>query len=167
MRTHHGPRFWWVSLFTVFLLQGTILWFISLPIQCAAVLKSSDSFGWIDAASVAIWSIGMFFETVGDWQLARFKADPNSAGRVMDRGLWRYTRHPNYFGDFCIWWGIYLIAAAGGAWYTVLSPLLMTLLLMRVSGVRLLESTISDRRPDYVAYAVRTNPFFPGPRRSG
>ena len=77
------------------------------------VLKSSNSFGWVDAAGVAIWSIGMFFETVGDWQLARFKVDPNSAGRVMDRGLWRYTRHPNYFGDFCVWWGIYLVAAAG------------------------------------------------------
>jgi len=167
MRSHHGSQFWWVSLFTVFLLQAAILWFVSLPIQCAAALKPSDSLDWIDAAGLAIWSIGMFFETVGDWQLAHFKADPNSAGRVMDRGLWRYTRHPNYFGDFCVWWGIYLIAAAGGAWFTVLSPLLMTLLLMRVSGVRLLECTISDRRPDYVAYAARTNAFFPGARRIG
>ena len=123
--------------------------------------------GWMDAAGMAVWCIGMFFETVGDWQLARFKADPNSAGRVMDRGLWRYTRHPNYFGDFCVWWGIYLIAVAGGAWITVLSPLLMTILLMSVSGVRLVESAISDRRPEYAAYAARTNAFFPGPRRIG
>lgn len=166
MRAHHGARFWWVSLFTVFLLQGAILWFVSLPIQCAAALKSLVLPGWIDAVGVAIWSIGMFFETVGDWQLARFKADPNSAGRVMDRGLWRYTRHPNYFGDFCVWWGIYLIAAAGGAWFTILSPLLMTTLLMKVSGVRLLESTIADRRPSYVAYMARTNAFFPGPRKA-
>jgi len=166
IRVHHGSRFWWVSLFTVFLLQGAILWFVSLPIQCVAVLKPSDSLGWIDTAGVVIWSIGLFFEGVGDWQLAHFKADPNNRERVMDRGLWRYTRHPNYFGDFCVWWGIYLIAAAGGAWFTVLSPLLMTALLMHISGVRLLESTISERRPDYVAYAARTNPFFPGPRRN-
>jgi steroid 5-alpha reductase family enzyme len=166
MRTHHGRRFWWVSLCTVFLLQAAILWFVSLPIQCAAALQSSVSPGWMDAAGVALWSIGMFFETVGDWQLARFKVDPNNAGRVLDQGLWQYTRHPNYFGDFCVWWGIYLIAAAGGAWFTVFSPLLMTILLMSVSGVRLLEGTISDRRPDYVVYAARTNAFFPGLRRA-
>ena len=84
----------------------------------------------------------------------------------MDRGLWRYTRHPNYFGDFCVWWGLYLIAAAGGAWLTIFSPLLMSFLLMKVSGVRLLERTIADRRPDYVAYMARTNAFFPGPPRA-
>lgn len=166
MRTHHGRRFWWVSLFTVFLLQAAILWFVSLPIQCAAVLNSSVPPGWLDVAGIAIWGLGLFFEAIGDWQLARFKMDPSNAGRVMDHGLWRYTRHPNYFGDFCVWWGLYLIAAAGGAWMTVLSPLLLTFLLLRVSGVRLLERTIADRRPDYVAYIARTNAFFPGPRRA-
>jgi steroid 5-alpha reductase family enzyme len=166
MRARHGAKFWWVSLFTVYLLQGAILLFVSLPVQCVAALNLPVSLGWMDAAGVAIWSLGMFFETVGDWQLARFKVEPNSTGRVMDRGLWRYTRHPNYFGDFCVWWGIYLTAAAGGAWLTVFSPLLMTTLLMKVSGVRLLEATISDRRPDYVAYAARTNTFFPGPRKN-
>lgn len=166
MRAHHGPRFWWVSLFTVFLLQGMILWFVALPIQCAAALKSPSPLGWIDALGILIWSIGLFFEAVGDSQLARFKADPKNAQQVMDRGLWRYTRHPNYFGDFCIWWGLYSIAAAGGAWFTLLSPLLMTTLLLRVSGVRLLEGTIVDRRPAYREYALRTNTFFPGPRAS-
>ena len=164
MRVHHGVRFWWVSLFTVFLLQGAILWFVSLPIQCAAALKSGEPLGWLDAAGVSIWIVGMFFETVGDWQLARFKANPANSRKVMDRGLWRYTRHPNYFGDFCVWWGIYLIAAAGGAWLTILSPILMATLLIRVSGVRLLESTIANRRPEYAAYVARANAFFPGPR---
>jgi steroid 5-alpha reductase family enzyme len=105
------------------------------------------------------------FESISDWQLARFKAIPANAGRVMDRGLWRFTRHPNYFGDSCVWWGLYLLAAVGGAWWTLLSPLAMTLLLLKVSGVSLLEKTITDRRPDYVDYQARTNAFFPGPPR--
>ena len=109
--------------------------------------------------------MGFLFEAIGDWQLARFKAKLANAGRVMDRGLWRFTRHPNYFGDCCVWWGLYLIAAAGGAWWTVLSPLAMTLLLLKVSGVSLLEKTIVDRRPDYADYQARTNAFFPGPSR--
>ncbi len=166
MRVQRGRRFWWVSLFVVFLLQAGLLWFVSLPIQCAAAQNSTIPPGWLDAAGAAVWVVGMFFETVGDWQLARFKMDPSNAGRVMDLGLWQYTRHPNYFGDFCVWWGLYLIAAAGGAWFTVFSPLLMSFLLLRVSGVRLLERTIADRRPDYAAYVARTNAFFPGPRRA-
>lgn len=163
MRVQCGSHFWWVSLFTVFLLQAGLLWFVSLPIQCAAALNSTISPGWLDAAGIAIWSLGLFFEAVGDWQLARFKMDPNNAGRVMDHGLWRYSRHPNYFGDFCMWWGLYLIAAAGGASLTILSPLLMSFLLLKVSGVSLLERTIADRRPEYAAYQARTNAFFPGP----
>jgi steroid 5-alpha reductase family enzyme len=166
MRVQHGRHFWWVSLFTVFLLQAALLWFVSLPIQCAGALKSTIPPGWLDAAGIALWGLGLYFEAVGDWQLARFKMDPNNAGRVMDHGLWRYTRHPNYFGDFCVWWGLFLIAAAGGASFTILSPLLMSFLLLKVSGVSLLERTIADRRPDYVAYMARTNVFFPGPRRA-
>jgi steroid 5-alpha reductase family enzyme len=166
MRVQHGRRFWGVSLFTVFLLQAGLLWFVSLPIQCAAALNSAVPPGWLDAAGIALWGLGLYFEAVGDWQLARFKMDPNNAGRVMDHGLWRYTRHPNYFGDFCVWWGLYLIAAAGGASLTIFSPLLMSFLLLRVSGVSLLERTIADRRPDYVAYMARTNAFFPGPPKA-
>ena len=163
MRQYHGPRFWWVSLFTVFLLQAVALWFISLPVQLAAVNRSGRSFGWLDAAGGLLWTIGFFFETVGDWQMARFQADPANRGKVMDRGLWRYTRHPNYFGDFCVWWGLFLIAASGGAYLTIVSPLLMSFLLLRVSGVSLLESTITERRPDYAAYKERTSSFFPMP----
>ncbi len=162
MRLHHGPRFWWVSLLTVFLLQGVILWLVAMPIQVAAAQNMPKQLGWIDILGVLFWTTGVFFEAVGDWQLARFKADPKNAGRVMDRGLWRYTRHPNYFGDFCVWWGLFLVTVAAGAWWTIGSPLLMSILLMRVSGVSLLESTIVDRRPEYAAYQARTNAFFPG-----
>lgn len=166
MRAHHGDRFWWVSLFTVFLLQGLLLWFVALPLQVAAVAKGASGFGLLDAAGSVLWATGFLFESVGDWQLARFKAEPRNAGKVMDRGLWRYTRHPNYFGDFCVWWGLYLLCTAGGAGWTILSPALMAFLLMRVSGVTLLESDIRDRRPDYAAYQARTSSFFPWfPRR--
>lgn len=163
MRDHHGPRFWWVSLWTVFLLQGVILWIVSLPIQVAMVTASTKPLGWLDLVGVAVWSVGLFFEAVGDFQMAHFQADPQNAGRVMDRGLWRLTRHPNYFGDFCVWWGVYLIAASAGASWTIFSPLLMSFLLLKVSGVTLLENTITDRRPDYAAYQARTSSFWPWP----
>src|SRR4029077_15493031 len=108
-----------------------------------------------------LWLLGFLFEAVGDRQLARFTADPEKKGRVMARGLWRYTPHPNYFGDFCVWWGLYLVALAAGAWWSVFGPLLMSLLLMRVSGVTLLERNIGKRRPGYVDYKRRTPAFFP------
>lgn len=166
MRAHHGARFWWVSLLSVFLLQGAILWFVSLPLQFAAITQASGGWTWMDAAGLLLWTVGFLFESIGDWQLARFHAQPGNAGRVMARGLWRYTRHPNYFGDFCVWWGVYLIAAAGGAAWTIASPLLMSVLLLKVSGVSLLERTITERRPEYAAYQSRTNAFFPGPPRN-
>lgn len=163
MRTYHGDRFWYTSLGTVFLLQGVVLWFVSLPIQVVIALDRAAPLGWLDAVGACIWTVGFYFEAVGDWQLSAFQADPTNAGRVMDRGLWRLTRHPNYFGDFCVWWGIYLIATAGGAGSTIGSPILMSFLLMRVSGVTLLEASITERRPEYAAYRSRTNAFFPGP----
>ena len=171
MRERHGSRFWWVSLLTVFWLQGIILWVVSMPIQALmfpaqALNSSATSFsplGWLDLVGVSVWCVGLFFEAVGDYQMAQFQSDSANAGRVMDRGLWRYTRHPNYFGDFCVWWGVYLIAASGGAAWTVFSPALMSFLLLKVSGVKLLEKTITDRRPDYAAYQSRTSSFFPWP----
>lgn len=165
MRERQGDRFARASLFTVFYLQGAILWFISLPIQVAAAGHRQTSLGWIDVLGLALFVLGFVFESVGDWQLARFQSNRWSMGRVMDRGLWRFTRHPNYFGDFCVWWGLYLISAAGGAGWTTMSPLLMSILLMRVSGVSLLEKDITERRPEYVDYMARTNAFFPGPPR--
>ncbi|MBL9080195.1 MAG: DUF1295 domain-containing protein [Planctomycetales bacterium] len=162
MRDHHGKGFVWVSLLTVFGLQGLLLWFIALPLQISGALNVARPLGFLDYVGVALWFVGFVFEAGGDWQMARFQADPKNKGRVMDRGFWRYTRHPNYFGDFCVWWGLYLIAAAGGAWYSILSPLAMSGLLLKISGVALLESTIGERRPQYAEYARRTNAFFPG-----
>jgi steroid 5-alpha reductase family enzyme len=165
MRAKAPHRFWLTSLFRVFLLQGGLIWVISVPVVVSQTV-GTDLY-WLDYLGVLCWGIGLLFETVGDIQLARFKARPDSKGKVMDRGLWRYTRHPNYFGDFSVWWGHYLVAAAGGAWWTIFSPLVMSFLLLRVSGVALLEKTISERRPEYEEYARRTNAFFPGPPKRG
>jgi steroid 5-alpha reductase family enzyme len=161
MRDHHGDRFWLVSLYLVFGLQGLIMWIVALPLQAAAVATSS--LNWIDFVGIAFWTIGLTFETVGDFQLARFKADPANAGRVCDRGLWRYTRHPNYFGDFMVWWALFLIALAGGAWWTVVSPILMSVLLIRISGAALLEKSLKTTKPGYTDYVRRTSNFFPWP----
>jgi steroid 5-alpha reductase family enzyme len=164
MRRHWGKRFALASLVTVFALQGFLMWFVSLPVQAVHV-SSAGPLGALDFAGAALALIGLLFESVGDLQLARFRADPANRGRVLDTGLWRYTRHPNYFGDCCVWWGLYAIAAATpvGVW-TILSPALMTFLLLRVSGVALLERSIGKRRPDYAEYAARTNSFIPWPR---
>jgi len=165
MRRQWGSRFWIVSLGTVFLLQAALMWIVSLPVQVAMVDGGDATvLVWI---GVAIWAVGLFFETVGDWQLRRFKADPTNAGRVMDRGLWRYTRHPNYFGDFTVWWGIFLaaIAVVGHVW-TIVGPIVMSILLMRVSGVPMLERSLAKRRPGYEEYVARTSSFFPRPPRT-
>ena len=164
MRENFGARFWWISLFVVFGLQGLIMWLVSLPIQVAHFGTAPVS--WIDAIGVTVWTIGWLFESAGDWQLARFKASPDNRGKVMDRGLWRYTRHPNYFGDFTVWWGLYLIAVAGDGWWTFFSPILMSILLLRVSGVTLLERGLKKSRPGYADYVARTSSFFPRPPKS-
>jgi steroid 5-alpha reductase family enzyme len=163
MREFHGPRFWWVSLLTVFWLQAIILWLVSFPVLATVQAAEQIPLRWLDGIGAAVWLTGLFFEAVGDFQMARFQSRPENRGLVMDRGLWRYTRHPNYFGDFCIWWGLYLIAASGGAPWTIFSPLLMSVLLLKVSGVTLLEKTMTVRRPAYADYQRRTNAFFPGP----
>jgi len=160
MRRGHGPRFWWVSLFTVFLLQAVLAWLISLPVQ-AAVIGPAAPLGLLDLAAALLWAVGLAFEAIGDAQLARFRADPRNRGRALDTGLWRYTRHPNYFGDACAWWGLGLLGVAAGAPWTLVSPLLMTFLLLKVSGVALLERDIAERRPAYRDYAARTSAFFP------
>lgn len=161
MRRRHGDRFPLISLLTVFGLQGVLMWIISLPLQLAQVPAEPAALTPLDAIGAALWLIGLAFESIGDWQLARFKADPANKGRVMDRGLWAWTRHPNYFGDAVAWWGFFAIAAAAGAWWTVLSPVLMTLLLMKVSGVALLEKTLVKTKPEYQDYVRRTSAFFP------
>lgn len=165
MRDRHGSRFWLVSLSTVFSLQGTVMWVVSLPLQTSAC--SAPQTSWLVSVGSLIWLIGLFFETVGDWQLAKFRADPENQGTVLDRGLWRYTRHPNYFGDFCVWWGVFVIAIGCGApTFSVVGPVLMSILLLKVSGVSLLEKTLVNSRPGYSEYVRQTSSFFPMPRRN-
>jgi steroid 5-alpha reductase family enzyme len=163
MRKHWGPRFPIISLGTVFGLQGVLMFLVSLPVQLGQT-SLTPSLGVLAWVGVAVWLLGLFFEVVGDAQLARFKKDPANAGVVMDKGLWRYTRHPNYFGDACVWWGIALVAAETtvGRW-GLLGAVVMTVLLRRVSGVTLLEKSLVKRRKGYTEYVARTSPFIPRP----
>ena len=162
MRASHGSAFRWRSLFTVFWLQGAILWFVAVPLLVAVRAAEPGALNAVDGLGVLLFAIGFGFEVVGDYQLERFKAEPGNRGHVLDRGLWRYTRHPNYFGDATMWWGVYAIAAATpSGWLTVLSPILMTWLLMRVSGLTLLEEGLKASKPGYRAYIARTPAFFP------
>jgi steroid 5-alpha reductase family enzyme len=164
IRNRNEPYFGIKSIYLVFGFQALLAWIISLPLLAA--IASPRPWGWLDTAGIALWCFGIAFESIADAQLVRFKGNPRNRGRVLDRGLWRYTRHPNYFGEFACWWGTYLVAVSAGGWWSVVSPLLMSLLLLRVSGVTLLEKDIGDRRPDYAEYKRRTNAFFPGPPRT-
>ncbi len=162
MRDKHGAWFSAISLCSVFLLQAGIVWVVSLPIQAGVAL--SGELSWLAYLGMLVYALGLTFEAVGDYQLARFKADPTNRGRVMNQGLWRYTRHPNYFGDFLVWWGIYLVACEPSTWWwTVVGPLIMSALLIWVSGVRHLEGSLASRINGYKAYVERTSPFFPLP----
>jgi steroid 5-alpha reductase family enzyme len=160
IRARNEPYFGLKSLYLIFLLQAGLAWIISLPLLAA--ILSRAPIGIVDLAGAALWGVGFTFEAGGDWQLARFKSKAANQGEVMDRGFWRYTRHPNYFGDFCVWWGFYLMALSAGAWWTFIGPAVMSILLLRVSGVTLLEKDIGVRRPKYAEYVRRTNAFFPG-----
>ena len=163
IRARNEPHFKWKSLYLVFWLQALLAWIVSLPLL--GVFATNSPLGILDYLGILLWCVGFVFEAGGDWQLARFKANPANAGAVMRAGFWRYTRHPNYFGEFCIWWGFFLIALSAGAWWSLPGPLLMSVLLLRVSGVTLLEKDIGNRRPQYADYVLKTNAFFPGPTR--
>jgi len=164
MRERHGAHFGWISLLTVFGFQGLVMWIVSLPLQQA---QAQPAPAWLtpwDALGTLLFALGFAFEAVGDWQLARFKRDPANRGRVMSRGLWAWTRHPNYFGDALLWWGLFLVACATpGGGYTAVGPALMTVLLLRVSGVTLLERDLRARKAGFAEYAARTSAFFPLP----
>jgi len=164
-RQESGRSWWWYSFFKVFLLQGVIMWLVAAPVVAVMGARGQRGLGWVDAAGAGVWLIGFFFEAAGDWQLSRFKADPANKGKLFTGGVWRYTRHPNYFGDAAVWWGHYLVAAASGAWWTAFSPALMTFLLVRVSGVSMLESALRDSKPGYREYVASTSAFFPLPPR--
>ncbi len=161
IRQKYEPRFAFKSLGIIFWFQAVLAWIISMPLWPALTIPVEA--GIFDILAVGVWTTGMIFESLGDWQLSGFKADPANRSRVMDRGLWRYTRHPNYFGECLIWWGFYLFAVPAGAWWTIAGPLLLTYMLLKFSGVTLVEQTIVERRPAYRQYIARTNAFIPGP----
>lgn len=166
IRARNQPNFGFRSLYLVFALQAVLAWIVSAPFLPG--MAAARPLGVLDAIGAALALFGILFEAIGDAQMARFRADPANRGQVMDRGLWRYTRHPNYFGEACTWWGIWLMAIGGAGWggaWSIVSPLLMTWLLLKVSGVRMLESDIGERRPAYRDYIARTNAFVPGPVR--
>jgi len=167
MRARAPRAFPWVSLVTVFWLQAAIAWMVSVPLWGALRPARPTSLTALDLAGLAVFAVGLTIETVADLQLARFRRDPSRRGTVLDGGLWRYSRHPNYFGDAVVWWGLWLPAAAVGAWWTAVGPALMTFLLVRVSGVALLEKTLARTKPQYREYVRRTSAFVPWPPRRG
>jgi steroid 5-alpha reductase family enzyme len=161
MRAKIGRNWWWTSLVQVFLLQAILIWFIPAPLV-AAVLYSRMPMGWLDYLGVAVAACALVFEALADSQLAAFRADPANKGRVMDKGLWAWSRHPNYFGEAAMWWGFFAIGfAASHMWWLLLSPLLITFLLLQVSGVTLMEETMDARHPGYAEYKRRVSAFVP------
>lgn len=154
-------RYWWISFFQVFILQGILMWLISAPLLGAQYYGVSKSLNILDFAGIILWIIGFMFEAGGDWQLAVFKANPANKGKVLDSGFWRYTRHPNYFGDSAVWWGFGLICLAAGSYLPLLGSVLMTLMIIKVSGVALLEKSLKDQKPEYREYIEKTSAFLP------
>ena len=164
IRANNQPNFAFKSLYIVFGFQALLAWIVALPFLAIVMLQD---FGVLSLLGALIAASGIVFEAVADAQLERFRKNPVNHGRVLDTGLWRYSRHPNYFGECCVWWGFGVMALATGAWWAIASPLVMTLLLLKVSGVTLLEKDIGERRPEYARYVREVNAFVPGRRREG
>ena len=167
-REEAGSQWWWRSFFKVFVLQGLLLWIISAPLLASQISPGPARLTVLDFLALAVWVVGFFFEATGDLQLARFRADPANKGKVLNTGVWHFTRHPNYFGDATQWWAYYLFAATAGGWWSIFSPILMTGMLLRVSGVTLLEKTLATTKPGYREYVESTSafvPWFPRKRR--
>ncbi|MEX1162567.1 MAG: DUF1295 domain-containing protein [Nitriliruptor sp.] len=168
MRERRPDSFAVTSLYRVFWLQAGLAWTISLPLLAALHRPTPERLTWVDGLGVVVWLVGFVFEAGGDLQLSRFLADPKNRGKVMDRGLWRYTRHPNYFGDTTVWWGLFLIALATGAWWAAIGSAVMTFFIVQVSGVALTDAGMAksgSKREGYDEYVRRTNAFIPGPRK--
>lgn len=157
-------RYWWVSFFQTFMFQGVLAWIVSSSLLGAQV--GGGALNILDFLGVGIWLVGIIFEAGGDWQLARFKADPANQGRLLTTGLWKYTRHPNYFGDAACWWGYGLISLAAGSPLAAIGAVVMTALIVRVSGVALLEKSLRRDKAGYAAYARRTSAFIPLPPKA-
>ncbi len=164
IRANNEPNFAFKSLYIVFLLQAVLAWLVAMPLLGTA-LSTASPLGPVDLPGVLLWLAGFLLQSTADLQLARFQKRPDAERAVMNQGVWRYSRHPNYFGEFLMWWGLWLIAAAGGAWWTVFGPLLITFFLLKVSGVALTEKDIGSRRPEYADYIRRTSAFVPWPPR--
>jgi steroid 5-alpha reductase family enzyme len=162
-REQDGFRFWWISYFKVFLLQAIILWIVSSPLLLAHLNSGRAEFGLIELIGLGGWIFGFLFEVIADWQLSRFKTDPANRGKVMRTGLWSLSRHPNYFGEAVVWWGIGLIALPSGGWLAFLGPLMITFMLLKVSGVAMLDAALVKRRPGYAEYVEDTPAFLPLP----
>ena len=160
-RQRYGPkRYWWFSLFQVFLLQGVLLWLISTPLLAVQALENKTLTS-LDGVAIVFWTVGFAFEAGGDYQLMKFRSNPANKGKVLTTGFWKYTRHPNYFGDAAVWWGFALFGTAAGAWWPLLSATLMNFLLLKVSGVSLLEKSLKQTKPGYEEYVRKTPAFFP------
>ncbi len=160
-RKYGESRYWWISYFQTFLLQGLLMWLISAPLLGAQYYGQSNSLNFFDFAGIVFWAIGFSFEAGGDYQLSRFKADPSNKGKVLNKGFWRYTRHPNYFGDSSVWWGYGLICLAAGSYLPILGSVIMTALIIKVSGVALLEKSLREQKPEYREYIEKTSAFIP------
>jgi len=160
-RKYGEDRYWWISFFQTFLLQGVLMWLISAPLLGAQFYSNNASLGFFDFAGLLFWFIGFSFEAGGDYQLAVFKANPSNKGKVLNSGFWRYTRHPNYFGDSAVWWGFGLICISGGSYVPVLGSILMTALIIKISGVALLEKSLKEQKPQYKEYIEKTSSFIP------
>jgi len=161
-RKKYGEKnYWWISFFQTFLLQGILMGIISLPLLGVNMYATSKSLNFLDYLGILVWAIGFIFEAVGDNQLAKFKKDTKNKGKVLDTGFWHYTRHPNYFGDSAVWWGFGILCLSAGSYWLVAGSVIMTLLIIKVSGVALLEKSMKDQKPEYIAYIQKTNSFIP------
>jgi len=161
-RKKYGENnYWWISFFQTFLLQGLLMWIISMPLLGVNIYSTTLSLNYLDYSGILVWIIGFVFEAGGDMQLARFKKNKANTGRVLNTGLWHYTRHPNYFGDSAVWWGFGLFCLSTGSYWLISGSVIMTLLILKVSGVVLLEKSLKDKKPEYVDYINNTSSFIP------
>ena len=154
-------RYWWVSFFQVFLLQGILIVLVSLPLLATNFETQNDYLNLFDYLAILFWVIGFIFESVGDYQLSKFKMNPNNKGKVLNTGLWKYTRHPNYFGDTMVWWAYAIFSIVSQNYWSFIGSIIMTLLIVKVSGVALLEKSLKDKKLEYLEYIRKTNSFFP------
>jgi len=161
-RQDYGPkRYWWISFFQVFLLQGVLMTLVASTILCTIMASEASDLTVFDFLCMLIWLVGLSFEAGGDYQLTKFKKDKNNKGKVLNTGFWKYTRHPNYFGDTAIWWSFGLFSVISGSYYGLFGSLLMNILLLKISGVSMLEKGLKKTKPQYQDYIERTHSFFP------